>query len=51
MEILDQGHLHPKLECDMSRLGIELRPPRWEASPLAKSYSNSVLISTGNIYI
>ncbi len=32
---------HP--ETDISRPGIELWPPRWEASTQAKSYSNSVL--------
>ncbi len=41
MERLDQGHIHP--ETDMSQLEIEPRPPWWEASTLAKSYSSSVL--------
>jgi hypothetical protein len=51
MERLDQGHLHPKLrgpETNMSRPGIKLGP---EASILAKSCLNSVLISIRNIYI
>jgi hypothetical protein len=40
---LDQGHLHPLLkhpETNMSRLGIEPRPPASQATSLAKSYSN-----------
>ncbi len=40
---------HP--ETDMFRPGIEPRPMRWEASTLAKSYSNSYLIAIRNIYI
>jgi len=48
-ERLDQIHLHSKLE--VPRLGIEIRPPRWEVSTLAKSYWNSLLISIRNIYI
>jgi hypothetical protein len=47
IEGLDQGHLSPLLETDMSRPGIE----RWEASTLAKSYSNSFLITIQNIYM
>jgi hypothetical protein len=35
----------------MSRPGTEPGPPRWEASNLAKSYLNSVLIAIRNIYI
>jgi hypothetical protein len=38
-------------EYDMSRLGIEPGPTRWEESTLAKSYSNSLLIVIRNIYI
>jgi hypothetical protein len=44
MKSFDQGHLHPKLkqlETDMSRPGIGPKPPRWEASTLEKSNSNS----------
>jgi hypothetical protein len=46
MKRLDQGHLHPKLE--VSRLNVtagntaEPGPPRWEASPLEESHSNSL---------
>ncbi len=50
MERPDQGHLHPKLEVP----GLtcpEFPPPRWEASTLAKSYSNSVIIAIWNICI
>ncbi len=39
----DQGHLH--------RPRVKPGPPRWGASTLAKSYSNSVLIAIRNIYI
>ncbi len=49
MERLDQGYLHslPKqLETDMSQPGIE---PGWEASALAKRYSNSLLMLYRNI--
>jgi hypothetical protein len=35
----------------MSQQGIEPRPPPWEASILAKSYSNSVVIAIQNFYI
>ncbi len=35
----------------MSRLRIKPGPPRWEASTLAKIYSNSMFIATPNIYI
>jgi hypothetical protein len=52
-ERLDQGHLHPLLEqaeTDISRPGIEQGPPRWEASTLAKSYSNSQLTAIRIIY-
>jgi hypothetical protein len=48
IERLDQGHLHPlieKPETDMSRPGIERWPPQREASTIAKSYSNSLLIA------
>jgi hypothetical protein len=38
-----------KPETDMSRLGIEPGPPRWEASTLAKSYLNSLLLIIRNI--
>ncbi len=38
-------------ECNMSRPGIEPRPPCWKMSPLAKSYSKSLLIAIGNIYV
>ncbi len=48
MERLDQGHLHPR--SDMSRPGID-PGPRWEASTLEKSHSNSFLIAIRNIYI
>jgi hypothetical protein len=54
MERLDQGHLHPKLKISrLTCLGQELNPdpPQWEASTLAKSYSNSILIAIQNIYI
>jgi hypothetical protein len=55
MERLDQDHLHPKLEVPrLTCLGQEstqLGPPWWEASTLAKSYSNSALIAIQNIYI
>jgi hypothetical protein len=43
VERLDQGHLHPH-QTYMSRPGIEPGPPGWEASFLAKSYSNSILM-------
>ncbi len=36
---------------DMSRLGIEPGPPRWEASTLEKSHSNSLLRTIRNLYI
>ncbi len=51
---LDKSHLHPKLEVlrtDMSRPGITPGPPRWGASTLEKSYSNSLLIAIRTIYI
>ncbi len=56
MDRFDQGHLHPKLEVltpetDMSRPGTKSGPPWWEASTLAKSYSDSVLIANRNINI
>jgi hypothetical protein len=35
----------------MSGLGIEPGPSRWEASTLAKSYWNSLLIAIQNIYM
>jgi hypothetical protein len=35
----------------MSRPGIKPGPPWWEASTLAKSYSNSALIGIRNTYI
>ncbi len=53
MERLDQGHLHPLLEhprLTHAWPGIECRPPRWEVSTLAMSYSNSLLIAIQNIY-
>ncbi len=31
-------------KTDMSRPGMEARPPRWKVSTLAKSYSNSLLL-------
>ncbi len=59
MDRLDQGHLHLKLEVpgltgpgtDMSRPGNESGPPRWKASALEKSHSNSLLKFIRNIYI
>ncbi len=52
---LDQGHLHPKLEVpgtDISWPGIEPRPPpRWEASTLEKSISNSLYCSYYYLYM
>jgi hypothetical protein len=52
--LLAPGHLHPLL--DDPRLtcpGREssLGPPRWEASTLAQSYSNSLLLPIRNIYM
>ncbi len=44
MKRLDQGHLRGP-ETDMSRPGIEPGPPRWEASTLEKSHSNSLFNS------
>ncbi len=41
MKRLDQGHLHPKPE--------EPGPPRWEASTLEKSHSNSWLIAIRSV--
>ncbi len=35
---------------DMNRPGTELRPPRWDASTLEKSQSNSLFIVFRNIY-
>ncbi len=35
----------------MSQPGIEPGPPRWEASTLEKSHSNSLLLAIRNIYI
>ncbi len=49
MERLGQGYLHSlveQLETDMPRPGIK---PGWEASTLAKSYLNSLLIAIRNI--
>ncbi len=52
MKRLDQAHLPPKLEVpDWHVQGIEPGPPRWEASTLEKSHSNSLLIAIRNIYI
>jgi hypothetical protein len=41
MKRLDQGHLHPKPG--------EPGPPRWEASTLEKSHSNSLLIAIRSV--
>jgi hypothetical protein len=43
--ILWRGHLHPKLETDIPRPGIEPGPPQWEASTPEKSHPNSLLIN------
>jgi hypothetical protein len=54
MERLDQGHLCPILVVPRQTcLGRESSPAsgQWEASTLAKSYSNSGLIAIRNIYI
>ncbi len=47
MEELDQGPIHPSikhLETNMSRLGIESRPPASQAGTLPKSYLDGILI-------
>jgi hypothetical protein len=52
MEKLAQSHLHPPLELpetNMSRSGIKPGSPSTQASTLAKTYSNSLLIAIGNI--
>ncbi len=42
IEGFDQSHLYP----DMSRPGIEPRPPAWEASILEKNHTHSLLLIT-----
>jgi hypothetical protein len=47
MERLDQGHLH--YVTDMSRLGVEPRPPWWEASTLEGAIRTAYLIAIRNL--
>ena len=54
MKTVDQSHLYPKTRgprTDMSQLGIEPGPLRWEASTLEKSHPFKQLVNSNSEYL